>query len=250
MNMPYVGISSITSRKDALALLSIMPMTSNRKLMIGPQVSLKTLRGASNRYPNRFPKISELQSIFPEHPMALNLIHYNTKEQSSIFEQLLNLTYLNIPNLHGFQLNVTWPLPSAIHLYHRYYPQMKLVLQIGKQAFEAVKHSPEALAKRVTEDYMGAVDYILLDPSGGLGVPFDTEVQRKYLEALAEKNLGIGLGVAGGLGPSTLHLAKPLINIYPELSIDAEGRLRNKSDMLDMTRAKKYLTKALKLFGN
>ena len=50
------------------------------------------------------------------------------------------------------------------------------------------------LAERVSW-YEHVVDYVLLDPSGGYGVPFDTEKARTYLDALNK-------GVAHALGTS------------------------------------------------
>ncbi|MDO8571756.1 MAG: hypothetical protein Q7R79_03695, partial [bacterium] len=96
--------------------------------------------------------------------------------------------------------------------------------------------------------YEQLIDYVLLDPSGGTGKMFDPRVERTYLDKLAD--LGVGLGVAGGLSPSTLHLLQPLINDYPNLCIDAEGRLRNQDDQLDLTVAGSYLQKAYELFDS
>jgi len=103
---------------------------------------------------------------------------------------------------------------------------------------------PKKLRKAVNP-YKGLVDHVLLDPSGGFGKSFDPEVERPYLEALAD--LGIGLGVAGGLSPFTLHILEPLVKDFPQLSIDAEGRLRNHNDQLDLTVAGSYLQKAYEL---
>lgn len=78
---------------------------------------------------------------------------------------------------------------------------------------------------------------------------FDTDKTREYLRALEDMDLDIGLGVAGGLSAETLHLVEPLIEEFPDLSIDAEGRLRDESDKLDLTAAKRYAVKSLDMFG-
>jgi len=109
---------------------------------------------------------------------------------------------------------------------------------------QLVDRYPKKLRKAVNP-YKGLVDYVLLDPSGGIGRQFDPEVERPYLEALVD--MGIGLGVAGGLSPSTLHLLEPLVKDFPQLSIDAEGRLRNQDDQLDLTVVSSYLQKAYEL---
>ena len=58
----------------------------------------------------------------------------------------------------------------------------------------------------------------------------------------------MGLVVAGGLSPTTLHLVQPLIEEFPDVSIDAEGRLRDHEDHLDLQVAGQYLSKAFKMF--
>ncbi|MDI6734376.1 MAG: hypothetical protein QMD50_02710 [Patescibacteria group bacterium] len=54
--------------------------------------------------------------------------------------------------------------------------------------------------------------------------------------------------VAGGLQAKNLDLLKPLIKEFPELSIDAEGKLRDEKDKLDFIAVKKYLEKAKEIF--
>lgn len=248
---PYIGITGFMSRSDAEAVLEILPPDSSRLLMVGVLASQKTvLLDQQNKWPNRYPKKGNLATIFPSHPAALNLIHFNTKEPETLARQLVQVTEFGGPRLHGFQLNIAWPSPAALEEYHKAYPLVQIVLQIGNHAFEAVEHSPEKLAERVATEYGELVDYLLLDPSGGYGKPFDTERARGYLRALREKDVKIGLGVAGGLDPGTLaELLEPLVEEFPDISIDAEGRLRDGNDMLDLERAKAYVAGALKLFG-
>lgn len=111
-----------------------------------------------------------------------------------------------------------------------------------------VNHSPEELATRVAE-YDEVAEYVLLDPSGGYGKPFDPERVRDYLLALEAQNLGMGLGVAGGLSPATLNLVEPLVWEFYDLSIDAEGRLRTPEDHLDLAVSSEYLRKAFAIFN-
>jgi len=59
----------------------------------------------------------------------------------------------------------------------------------------------------------------------------------------------MGLGVAGGLSPTTLDLVRPLTNEFPDLSIDAEGRLRTPEDHLDLAVSSEYLRKAFEMFN-
>lgn len=250
MKKPYIGITGFMSLDEAIAVLRSMPVSAGRVVMVGVLASQKTMRGIQNKWPNRYPKMEKIAGIFPNHPLALNLIHYHTKEQETLYEQLLKMTGFGGDNLHGFQLNVAWPSPSALKKYRLAYPTMQIVLQIGARAFEMVKHSPKKLAAKVAKEYDELIDYVLLDPSGGYGKPFNTERARKYLTELKAKKLNAGLGVAGGLSPNTLGLVEPLTKDFPDLSIDAEGRLRNQNDSLNLNIAEEYIRKALKTFDS
>jgi hypothetical protein len=222
--------------------------------MAGILVSYKTLRGFPNKWPNRYPATKDIRGIFFKHKRIINLIHYAPSQSEALADQLVEINDLGGASLSGFQLNMAWPSPKDIDLYHchtRYrYTQCdvsrKIVLQIGKRAFEMINNSPRELASRVAE-YKYLVDYVLLDPSGGLGIPFNTDVARSYLEVLRAKDLGMGFGIAGGLSPTTLNLIEPLIDDFPDLSIDAEGKLRDSEDHLDPNLTREYIRKAFKL---
>ena len=107
---------------------------------------------------------------------------------------------------------------------------------------------PAGIAGRLRADYQGLVHYVLLDLSEGYGQPLDTAWCLQQLRELRAADLGLGLAVAGGLSPSTLHLIAPLINEFPHLSIDAEARLRDDDDTLDMDLALEYVERAFTMF--
>lgn len=247
MKMPYIGITGFVSLNDALNVLETVPADSNRLVMVGVLASLKTRQGIPNKYPNRYPAINKIAGIFPKHPLVLNLIHYNTGEKETLGDQLVDMMEFGGANLHGFQLNIAWPSPEILAKYRKSFPSKKIVLQIGEHALTMVNHSPKRLAAKVTE-YGGIIDYVLLDPSGGHGKPFEPERAQDYLLALKTQNPETGLGVAGGLSPRTLNLVEPLAKEFPNLSIDAESRLRTQADHMDIVLANAYLQKALLLF--
>lgn len=249
MRKPYIGITGFMSLGDALYVLGVVPTNASRLVMIGVLASQKTMRGIQNKWPNRYPTMDKIASIFPDHPQALNLIHYNTKEKDTLGDQLVAMTEFGGVNMHGFQLNIAWPSSDVLAEYKKACPAKQIVLQVGGHALEMVNHSPEQLAARVSE-YDGIADYVLLDPSGGQGKPFDPERACEYLLAIKAQNLGMGLGVAGGLSPTTLKLIKPLVNKFPDLSIDAEGRLRTQEDHLDLNLSREYLCEAFLMFGD
>lgn len=244
MRKSYIGITGFMDRREVHEIQDAIPPGSDRLLMVGVLVSSKTLRGEGNKHPMRYPLVERVREIFTNHPQVLNLVHFNTKEPDLLEEHLRRVAMLSGPFFHGFQLNMAWPAPRKLENYRKQFPKSKIVLQIGGHAMQLVDHYSKKLQKAVNP-YKGLVDYVLLDPSGGFGKQFDPRVERPYLEALAD--LGIGLGVAGGLSPSTLHFLEPLLKDFPQLSIDAEGRLRNQDDELDSAIATSYLKKAYEL---
>jgi len=239
------------SRNEALSVLDVVPESSERLVMIGVLVSQKIISlGLDNSRSHRYPYPSSVAGIFPDHPLALNLIHYNTKQPETLLQQMLKVTVFGGPNFDGLQLNVAWPSPKVLEMYRKAYGGARIVLQVGGGAFKKIDNDPTNLALKVKHEYAGLVDYLLLDPSGGLGKPFDTELAREYLEELRGVGVEeyIGLGVAGGLSPTTLNLVEPLVHDFPNLCIDAEGRLRDEDDRLDQSVAKEYVRKALQIF--
>ena len=223
---PYIGITGFMSADEVKQVIEGVDFkTSGKLLMVGVLASLKTLGGQQNKWPNRYPVFDQIKDIFQDNENCLNLIHYNTKDVSLLLSQMVEVTAKAGPNFHGFQLNIAWPDLLVLEGYRHLNPGKVIVLQIGSGAFNQVSNSPTQLAQKVRH-YIGLVDYVLLDPSGGLGQPFSPESIRDYLYELKKFEGQIGIGVAGGLSPSTLHLLQPLLEEYPNISIDAEGKLR------------------------
>jgi len=247
MRKSYIGITGFMSSDEVRRVLMSVPLDIRRLIMIGVLASSKTIRGLKNKWPNRYPEMDRIANIFPIDLVALNLIHYHTKEEDTLGVQLIAMTEFGGVNFHGFQLNIAWPSLQVLTQYRKLYPSKQIVLQVGRHAFKMVGDSPERLAKKVAE-YDGVTDYVLLDPSGGRGKSLDQERMQDYLRALTALNLEMGLGVAGGLGPDTLHLVELLAKEFPDLSTDAEGLLRDKKDRLNTGKAKQYVAKTLEIF--
>lgn len=61
---------------------------------------------------------------------------------------------------------------------------------------------------------------------------------------------GLGIVATGGLGPEGIGLVEPLVEEFPDISINAQGRLRPSGsalDPIDWDVAKTYLVRALEL---
>lgn len=239
---PYIGVTGFMSKAEVFEALAVVPAESFRWLMVGVLMSSKTLNGQQNKWPGRYPKKEAIANIFIDDPRVLNLIHYSTDEPESLLSQLLLITRIvGQENFDGFQFNIAWPPISEIRDYRKAYPDKYLLLQIGGRTMAEAK-SPERFAELVEAYWM--IDAVLIDPSGGKGVPLDAVACREYL---CEANrFGLDLGVAGGLGPDTLDLLDPLIEEFPGLSIDAEGRVRTPQpeDKLDLCALRTYVSRA------
>ena len=89
---------------------------------------------------------------------------------------------------------------------------------------------------------------MLVDASEGLGLPLDAARSAEYLDAIADAAPDLGLVVAGGLHAGNIEeLLTPLLPRWSRVSIDAEGRLRDADDVLDVGAAVAYLGRGFRL---
>ncbi len=252
MHPPYIGITGFMRKIEVeAALQSLKP--GRHKLMVGVLASGKTLNGIPNEWRRRYRMPEGFANIFVEHERALNLIHFNTRERKlyPVLEKLALARAWAGRHCHGFQLNMTWPNPEILAAL-RLMPQAPVVvLQIGSDAFKEVDCDPLRVAHKVATQYASYVDYVLIDKSGGFGKALDASFTLHCLNALAAATQGsIGLGVAGGLGGGNVRrLLDPIADKHPQVSIDAQGRLRNENDDLDMTKVLAYIRSAQKVLA-
>lgn len=245
---PYVGVTGFMSREEVIEALALIPQESARRLMVGVLMSSKRLTGQQNKPSGRCPKKEAIADIFIDDPRALNLVHYNTDSPETLCAQLVKITELAGPHLDGFQLNIAWPPISELKDYLEIYPEKFLLLQVGGKAMAQVE-SMERFTELVGA-YLPMIDAILIDPSGGKGEPFDPVKGAEYLRAVRGYPT-LGVGIAGGLGPETLYLLDSLVREFPELSIDAEGRLRTlkPEDALSLGAMRTYLEDAFPILA-
>lgn len=247
---PYIGITGFMAREEVETMLKILPLSSKKSLMVGILVNEITMKGLKTRG-DRHPNIENIKNIFVPHPLALNMIHYHTKDTDTLCEQLVRLTELSGQSIHGFQFNIVWPPKDEIKKFRSKYPDLVTVLTIDGRALDQVENSTHLLVSKI-EEYKGLIDYILLDKSCGRGKPLDIDFMRRYINILNTiyfvADSSVKIVIAGGLNSIVLDKIRPLTSEFSELSIDAENNIRNQDDSLNLEMARDYLQKALKIF--
>ena len=248
---PYIGITGFMSPEEIRQFPRQYAALPGHALMLGVLVSQKTMDGEPPGNPRRYPPLREIGEIllgarhfFPHPP--LSLVHFNSRT-FDLVGQIARLLLRLGSVCNGVQLNVVWPQPDVIAELRDTAPRHEIVMQIGPVALENVEYDPEAVARRVAEWYEGKIDAVLVDLSGGRGLPFDLERGAPIVRALRRACPTLPIGVAGGLCAETLPALAPLLDEFPDLSLDAEGRLRDDQDNLDLVKSVAYLDEAARL---
>ncbi len=250
---PYIGITGFCSRSEVDTVLAAVPTEPNRLLMCGVLLSNALLSGEPSDAPNRCPAPERIAGIFSDDPRCLNLVHYRPQPGADLADALARATEVGGPNCHGVQINATrgapWPDPKALAAYRERCRPSRIVFQAGREAMESVSHLPAELARRCAA-YSGLVTDVLVDASEGLGLPLDAARSAEYLEAVRAATPELGLVVAGGLHSGNIsELLSPILPEWSAVSIDAEGRLRDPEDHLNIDAAIAYLRAAWHLLN-
>ena len=248
---PYIGITGFTTPDEIAAVLKTLPASPSRLLMCGALLSNALLSGDASDAPNRCPHPDEIAGIFSDDPRCLNLVHYRPQPGANLADALTRASEVGGPNCHGVQINATrgvpWPDPADLIAYRNRAQPRRIVLQVGREAMASVDGDPVKLAQRCAP-YAGIVTDALVDASEGLGRPLDATLSARYLEAVADAAPDLSLVVAGGLCADNIReLLSPLLTRWANVSIDAEGRLRDADDVLDVEGATTYLTAAFEM---
>ena len=253
---PYMGITDFTNFEQVQEMSTVFsahrPQESNRVLHVGVMMSHKTLHGIPSKWQNAFPPKEKIASIFSSDEVY-NCLHYADYDNNpDLWKSLATAISYGGIGIHALQLDMIWPNPSEVaNGVHTSRKQIEVILQIGKNALEEVGNDPQRVVERLG-DYEGVIHRVLLDKSMGKGLGMDADGLIPFARAIRESFPTLGIGAAGGLGPETIQLVEPLVAVFPDLSIDAQGRLRpsgNALDPIDWSMARDYLAKAHRPFG-
>lgn len=252
---PYVGVTGPVSIKEVRGICrefseASYNMNTPHTPMLGFLASYKTLNGQPT--PNRrYPSVNSIPELLKESSNVLTMIHYNSKEMSTLSEQVSKL-FAGIYDerlCRSLQLNIVWPDACQVRMIKDKFPEMQIVFQASHKAMEG--KSPKEIAEGI-KNYNGCLSYVLIDPSGGRGLPFDLESSLALYSELNELD-NLTVGFAGGFsGENAAKRLEELIKKTGSSSfcIDAEGGLRDKitdgygDDLLNMGKVREYLQSA------
>lgn len=253
----YVGITDFTNFEQVMRMLEVLRKHrqpgSQRMLHVGVMMSYKTLNGIETKWAKAFPPKEVIASIFGHIDDSDDLyycLHYADYDHETKYTDLARGIEYAGPWVNAVQLDMSWPDPGVVASgVHTSCKQIEVILQVGKNAIEQANNDPAEVVRRL-EDYEGIIHRVLLDKSMGRGLGMDAAGLIPFASAIKDRFPELGLVAAGGLGPDSIGLVQPLVNKFPDLSIDAQGKLRpsgNALDPIDWDMAAAYLAKALEL---
>lgn len=240
MNKPYIGVTDFTTHEQVLEVRQYIP--EGRRLHVGAMISYKTLHGipTSKGWEKIWLKDRELKMLFARHPKVFNVIHYADYDDKTTLVDLTMVLQAAGSDVEAIQLDMKWPVPSLLSDLKAIAPHIKIIQQIGHTAIlESGTTWDRDLAA-----YEGIADYVLMDCGMGKGIPFSVSHMLELVRVASLYFDEDQIAVAGGLGPDTYMNLQPIIQKYPKISCDAQGRLRASGsavDPLDMDRVIAYV---------
>lgn len=251
--IPYIGITDFLDSSQVQRMLNVfntnLEAGQKRRLHVGVMMSYKTLNNLGTCFAKAFPPKEKIASIFSSDGV-MNCLHYADYEGILVYENLIRAIGFGGIGMNALQLDMVWPDPTVVEEAVRIsQKRLEVILQIGLNSIVKAGNSIEGIVKYL-EEYEGIIQHVLLDKSMGQGLVMDSVGFIPFIEAIKESFPNLGIAVAGGLGPDTIELLKPLVRRFPDISIDAQGRLRSSGNILDPVewdRAELYLVKALNL---
>lgn len=256
---PYIGITDFMNLTEVRRMLKVfranLATGSKRKLHIGVMMSYKTLQNLPTKWSVAFPSKETIRDIF--HPInrdgdkyTYNCLHYADYDHLTQFRDLALALEWAGPFVEAVQLDMPWPDPvmidTAIHTSRK---NPEVILQVGQRSIDEAGNNPDEIVNRL-KDYKNIIHRVLLDKSMGRGLGMDADGLLPYARVIKNAFPQLGLVVAGGLGPTSMNLVEPLLEEFPDISIDAQGKLRPSGSALepiDWDMAEQYLVEALKI---
>lgn len=225
------------------------------ELILGLQTSRKFLNGESVNplYVSRMNTIEQIEEACDAIRDVLFsniVVHYNPSGGYTLpgvedhLKALAN-TSINGIQFNSFSTHQSVEVSSIMSTINTEARGIDCILQIGKEDYE----NPN-FAKHIKCFSFLKPTHLLLDGSGGKGVPIDETTAIEWIKALQESNNDCGLVVSGGFGPDNPDIFRRIKKSagyqYP-LSIDAEGKLRDEKGF-SVQKTKEFLVEAIRFY--
>lgn len=254
MPAQYVSITDFSSPRQVVQMLSILYASRITKALLG--VGAMMSRATLNELPSEWTKVfmpkERIAEVFIWNNRVFNTLHYADYEKLDLLENMEKATLWCGRNLNAIQLDMAWPDLAIVKAYRSRHPDIKVILQVSGIALDCVDSDPEELVGRLTL-YGDSIDYCLLDKSMGRGLALDAKTLLPFARTITDKLPRLGIVVAGGLEPETVHLAEPIVREIPGVSLDAQSKLRKSGsakDPIDWPLAEDFLRKSLGLLAS
>lgn len=243
----YSGVCDVYSPEEARAMADELRRNRknpNRRVMIGVMThpivldpDLPVRKEVREAVSKEFPSTKEMAGGFTDDPDVLNTIHvadlygpdgpWKAQEAPNVFKNLDLCVKHGGEYLHAIQIDMTWPNSVDLKRFKEEYPNILIILQVGKYAIEDVQGDPEKVVNRLRE-YGNSIDHVLLDMSMGKGKGMEAGGLLPLLRVIQKELPDLGLAVAGGLGPDSMDQLAAIAKEFPEISYDAQGNLKHK----------------------
>ena len=249
---PYIGVSGIAVMEQHGDIVDIALRQRSDLLgyfvMVGIQATGKTqVLDIPNKRGQMWHPVGDSISVAAANEdsgLTKPFIHVFFDGETELGVGVANVMRRTVHYSRGLQFNgLNWvandyrPFLSG---FRRNFPGQSIILQAGGITLN--NHSPSEVADSLETM---PVDYMLVDPSGGFGKRMDPVLVRSYVDEIYQRQIPIGVGISGGLEAQNVEeLLGPLMEEYPGLSCDAEGRLRKGSEgstVLDMEAVEAYM---------
>ncbi len=255
---PYVGVTGPINVDEVTSICTAFSdmeynMDNPHIPMLGFLVNYETLNNKSTQS-KRYPPIDILPELLKESKNVLTMIHYSTKKTDTLANQIFQVFdgIYDEELCRAVQLNIVWPDVHEVKKIKDKFPDMQIVLQISKQINN---DSPKKIAETIGT-YENSLSHILIDPSIGMGIPFNIDKSTAIYSEIKEQFPELIVGFAGGFAGENVQ--SKLEQIIKKLNstdffIDIEKGARDEitpaygDDMLNIKKVLSFLDNQLRL---
>lgn len=234
----YIGITGFKTKEEVEAASAAFLETGITKegqltAMYGFLISEYQVHHPDLEGP-RLPSVHNLPSLIKAVPEGMMpTLHYCSRSRELNLDTLMPLLYTvnTFSDCKFLQLNLDWPSPDKIQTIKKSIPDMYIILTVNP----TTQSINDTVKKSLQYEYI--VDKLLIDPSLGAGISFDTEITSKIMMKMDADSSAFSYVVCGGLDDNNayskiIEMKTVLKEKHPynktgiPFSVDAEGRLR------------------------